>query len=154
MLALDGPTHMQLRKSGSNWVVEDRFFDRAHELEMLRERVDGRIHTLIAAQRRMGKTSLLREFLRRLENEGNYETVFVDLEAARDARDAIAEITVQARSVQGFWARMSFGLANRVREFGHRIEEVGVSELRIKTRAGIDEGSWQEAGDQVFESLA
>ena len=103
---------MQLKKSGSNWVVEDRFFDRALELEMLRERVDGRIHTLIAAQRRMGKTSLLRELLRQLDEEGNYETVFVDLEAASDARDAIAEIAVQARSVQGFWAQMSSGLAN------------------------------------------
>ena len=145
---------MQLRKSGSNWVVEDRFFDRFLELEMLRERVHERIHTLIAAQRRMGKTSLLRELLRQLQEEGNYETVFVDLEAARDARDAIAEIAVQSRSVQGFWAQMSSGLANRVREFGNRIEEIGVSELRIKTRAGIDEGNWQDAGDRIFETLA
>ena len=26
--------------------------------------------------------------------------------------------------------------------------------MRIKTRAGIDEGSWQDAGDRVFETLA
>jgi hypothetical protein len=145
---------MTLKKSGSNWVTEDRFFDRSLELELLHERIEGRIHTLIAAQRRMGKTSLLRELLRQLEDAGEYETVFVDLEAAGGARDAIAEIAVQAKSVKSAWQTISAQLLNRARGFGKLVEEIGVSELRIKLRAEIDEGNWQESGDRIFESLA
>lgn len=145
---------MALKKSGSNWVTEDRFFDRSLELELLRERVDGRIHTLISAQRRMGKTSLLRELLRQLGDADEYETVFVDLEAAGGAQDAIAEIAVQAKSVERAWQKISTQFANRARGIGNFVEEIGVSELRIKLRAGIDEGNWQDTGDRIFESLA
>lgn len=54
-----------LRKAGGNWADGDRFFDREAEVKALIERIrDGR-HTLLTAQRRMGKTSLVRETLRR-----------------------------------------------------------------------------------------
>lgn len=86
-----------LRKGGSNWVEGDRFFDREVELEILTDRMRDGIHTLVTAQRRMGKTSLVRELLRRLAEGGEFETVFVDLEAALDQADAIAEIAARAR---------------------------------------------------------
>ena len=76
-----------LRKGGGNWVEGDRFFDRAFEIEALEERVREGTHTLLTAQRRMGKTSLVRELLRRLDDRGASETVFVDLEAAMDPAD-------------------------------------------------------------------
>ena len=69
----------------SNWVDGDRFFDRETELRLLRERMARGTHTLLTAQRRMGKTSLVRELLRRLDEEGETATVFVDLEGAMDA---------------------------------------------------------------------
>ena len=90
----------QLRKAGANWVDGDRFFDREAELEALMERVHDGTHTLLTAQRRMGKTSLVRELLRRLDAEGDYATLFVDLEAANDAPDAIAEIATQAQTTR------------------------------------------------------
>ena len=54
---------MELRKAGSIWVDGDRFFDREVELASLSERVGDGVHTLLTAQRRMGKTSLVRELL-------------------------------------------------------------------------------------------
>ena len=60
----------KLRKQPSNWVDGDQFFDREVELEALGERVRDGTHTLLTAQRRMGKTSLVRELLRRLGGEG------------------------------------------------------------------------------------
>ena len=90
-----------LTKGGSNWVDGDRFFDREAELEALEERVRDGTHTLLTAQRRMGKTSLVRELLQRLADTGEFETVFVDLEAAMDPADAVAEIGVQTRPLQG-----------------------------------------------------
>ena len=50
-----------LQKAGANWVDGERFFDREGELAVLTERVRNGTHTLLTAQRRMGKTSLVRE---------------------------------------------------------------------------------------------
>ena len=145
---------MTLRKAGANWVDGDRFFDRETELETLTERVRDGAHTLLTAQRRMGKTSLVRELLRRLDDEGEFATVFVDLEGANDAADAIAEIAIQAKPVQSAWDRIRDGFANHLKDIGGRVEEVGIVDLKVKLRAGIDAGSWQRSGDQVFEALA
>ena len=92
-----------LRKGGSNWVEGDRFFDREIELE---ERVRDGTHTLLTAQRRMGKTSLVRELLRRLAGGGEFETVFVDLEATADPADAVAEMGVRAKAVHRAFDRI------------------------------------------------
>ena len=73
-----------LKKGGSNWVEGDRFFDREGEIRALTERVRDGDHTLVTAQRRMGKTSLVRELLRQLDEGKDFRTVFVDLEASLD----------------------------------------------------------------------
>ena len=144
----------KLTKAGANWVDGDRFFDRETELETLRERIRDRNHTLLTAQRRMGKTSLVREFLRRLDEEVEFATVFVDLEAANDAADAIAEIVIQSKPLESVWGRTRTFLANRLRAASERIDEISISELRLKLRASIDSGTWQLDGDQVFEALS
>ena len=145
---------MMLRKAGGNWVVGDRFFDREVELEALEERVLDGTHTLLNAQRRMGKTSLVRELLRRLKDGGEVETIFVDLEAASNPADAIAEIGVQAKPTQGAWSGIRAGFANLVDEAGGRIEELAIADIRVKLRAGIDAGNWQQKGDTVLAALA
>ncbi len=143
-----------LQKGGSNWVEGDRFFDREVELEILTDRMRDGNHTLVTAQRRMGKTSLVRELLRRLAEGGEFETVFVDLEAVLDQADTMAEITVRARPVSGAWGRIEAGFVNILKEVGGRIEELSVSDLKVKLRAGIDAGNWPQRGDAVFAALA
>ena len=138
----------------SNWVDGDRFFDREVELQLMRERVENGTHTLLTAQRRMGKTSLVRELLRRLDEDGDFATVFVDLEGAMDAEDAVAEMATQARPIQGVRRRITSRLRDSLSDVRDNIEELGVSELRVKLRAGLNAGNWQRIGDQVFEALA
>ena len=145
---------MILRKAGGNWVDGDRFFDRDAELEALTERVKDGTHTLMTAQRRMGKTSLVRELLRRLKDEGCFETVFVDLEDARTKEDAIAEIASQSCSIQKVWRRIKTQFANHLQNIGDKIDGVGVSEVKVKLRAGINPGDWRQRGDEVFTALA
>jgi len=96
-----------LKKAGGSWVEGDKFFDRDIEIEFLGERVRNGTHTLLTAQRRMGKTSLIRELLRRLRDDGSFETIFVDLEDARSPADAIADIGVESRSAHGVWRRIA-----------------------------------------------
>ena len=145
---------MALRKAGSNWVDGDRFFDRETEIEALRERVLDGTHTLLTAQRRMGKTSLVRELLRRLAEEEAFETVFVDLEAANGPEDAVAEIAVQSKSVSGAWLAIKTAFANSLRGLGEHVDELSVSEAKIKLRAGVNPGDWRLKGDQIFQALA
>lgn len=145
---------MTLRKAGGNWVEGDSFFDRELELEALEERVRHGNHTLLTAQRRMGKTSLIRELLRRLSDSGQFESVFVDLEGAGDPADGVAEIAVQAKPVRGAWNAIKTGFANVLREASDRIEELAIADMRVKLRAGIDAGNWQQRGDAVFAALA
>ena len=146
---------MTLRKAGANWVEgPERFFDREIELEALAERVQDGTHTLLTAQRRMGKTSLVRELLRRLAVEGNFETVFVDLEDAAAAADAIAAIGAEAKSVEGAWRRIGSLFANVLQGVGERVEELAVADARVKLRAGVDAGNWRRKGDSVFSALA
>ena len=124
------------------------------ELDVLRERVRNGTHTLLTAQRRMGKTSLVRESLRRLAVEGRFETVFVDLEDAGSAADAVVEIGAQSRRVQGAWHRIKSGFANVLREVRDRIDTLSVSEVRVKLRAGVDAGNWRQKGDELWAVLA
>ena len=145
---------MTTLRMSSNWVDGDQFFDREVELRLLRERVENGTHTLLTAQRRMGKTSLVRELLRLLEEDGEFATVFVDLEGAMDAEDAVVEMATQARPLQNVRRRITSQLRNSVRDVRDNIEELGVSELRVKLRAGLDAGNWQRIGGQVFEALA
>ncbi len=145
---------MTTLRMSSNWVDGDRFFDREAELRLLQERVENGTHTLLTAQRRMGKTSLVRELLRRLDEDGKFATVFVDWEGAMDPADAVAELATWARPLQGVRMRIASWLRNSVRDVRDNVEELGVSELRVRLRAGLDAGSWQRIGDQIFEALA
>ena len=147
-------TSESLLKGGANWVDGDRFFNRKVELVTLEERVRGGISTLLTAQRRMGKTSLVRELLRRLEDSGEFVTFFVDLEASVNREDALAEIAIQTRSVPGIWGSIKAVFKNFLPELSNRMEEIQISELKIKLRAGIDPGNWQQRGDQIFAALA
>ena len=145
---------MTTLRMSSNWVDGDRFFDRETELGLLSERVQNGTHTLLAAQRRMGKTSLVRELLRRLEETGEFATVFVDLEGAMDPADAIAEMATQARPLQGVRSRMTSWVNNSLRGVLDNVEELGVSEFRVRFRGRVDAGNWHRIGNQMFESLA
>ena len=133
-----------LKKAGSNWVDGDRFFDRDAELDVLEARVLNGSHTLLSAQRRMGKTSLIRELLRRLRAEGRFETVFVDLEDATAAADAVVEVGVESRDVQGAWDRIRSGFANVLRG----IDDV----LRVLEHDGYLE-PWGDDEYRFFSSL-
>lgn len=143
-----------LKKAGSNWVDGDRFFDREAELEVLTERVRNGTHTLLTAQRRMGKTSLVRELLRRMADARHFETVFVDLEDASSAADAVVELSIQSRRVKGAWRRIKSGFANVLRDAGDRVDTLAVGEVRVKLRAGTDAGNWRQKGDDVLAALA
>ncbi len=140
-----------MRKGGSNWVDGDNFFDREAELKTLSERVREGTHTMLTAQRRMGKTSLVRELQRRLVETGDIEAVFVDLEAAADPADAIAEIGIQAKPLHAAWDRIATGFTNLMKSTGSRIEKLSITDLKVKLRAGIDAAIGHKEGIRFWQ---
>ena len=143
-----------LKKGGSNWVDGDKFFNREHEMRELEDRVQNSTHTLLTAPRRMGKTSILRELHRRISTDEKMDAVFVDLEAAIDPTEAIAELVVRTRSLHNTWHRLANQFGNVLKKVGNTVEEISARDLKIKLRATIDYGNWQEKGDAFFSALA
>ena len=79
---------------------------------------------------------------------------FVDLEDAPTAADAVVEIAAASTEVRGSWNRVKDWIAKSSTTAIDRVDELGVSELRVKLRFGIDAGSWRAKGDALFASLA
>ncbi len=139
-----------LKKTVGNWVDGDRFFNRKADIAELEGRVRDGTHTLLTAQRRMGKTSLVRELLRRLREADEAASLFVDLEDARDPADAIVAIGLQSKSMRSVWQRFREKAAKSLQH----VEDVQVSELRIGLRAAINSGNWKQKGDVLLKALA
>ena len=139
-----------MRSSTGPWVIGEDFFDRDKELEILAARVRGRNHVLLSGQRRMGKTSLLRELGRRLESDG-WIVLFADVEGAAGAEDAIAEMAQAAYRYRPLASRFAESMK---RWFSDRVEEIGASRFRLKVRAGLDAGSWRRYGERLLHDCA
>ena len=139
-----------MNSSTGRWVSGDDFFDREGELQILETRVRDRNHILLTGQRRMGKTSIARELGQRLEAEG-WIFLFVDVEGATCAEDAIADIAQSVHPIRPIASRFSTGMK---RWLGDNIEEINAYEFRVKIRAGLDAGSWRRYGEQLLRDCA
>ena len=141
-------TERTLTRAHGNWVVGERFWDRESELDAFMERIDEGAHLLLVSQRRMGKTSLMKEAARRLS--GRYIDIFVDLQKARTAQDAIAELSFAVKPYNTLWNKVKGTFASIL----GAVEEVDLSDLKFRLRAGLTAGDWADKGDQVFRVLA
>ena len=139
-----------MRLSTGRWVSGDDFFDREGELEVLRQRVCDGNHVLLAGQRRMGKTSIVRELGRRLESDG-WIFLFADVEGATCAEDTIAEIARAVHPVRTIASR--FGLSMK-RWVSENIEEISALDFSVRIRGGLDAGSWKSHGEQLLRDCA
>lgn len=152
--SLAGGMTVGLEKTLGSPVDGKKFFNRENEIEVLTERVREGNHTLLVAQRRMGKTSVVRELLRRLQRSGEFETVFVDFEAAQSAAETVVELATAARPIRGVWGRAKDAFANAAATATDRIDEMELPEFRLKLRSDVDRGNWRPKGDAVLAAFA
>lgn len=139
-----------MKLSTGRWVSGDDFFGRERELMALRTLVQERNHFLLTGQRRMGKTSVLKELGRRLQTK-NWEFLFADVEAAACAEDAIAAIARPVYPVRSMASRFAIGMR---RWLGENIEEVNAFEFAVKIRAGLNAGNWKRHGEKLLRICA
>lgn len=129
------------------YVTGDDFFGRSHEVARLIELLLDGAHISLAAQRRIGKTSLLHEAIGGLK--GRLTGLYVDLQDCHDAGDAIAAIAFASRAHTSLWTRVQAGFANVLQN----IEAIGPEELQLHLRSGVM-GDWRVKGDRLLADLA
>ena len=139
-----------MKSSTGRWVSGGDFFDRESELRILKTQVRDHNHVLLTGQRRMGKTSILRELGRRLEVE-DWVFLFTDVEGATCPEEVIAEIAQAAHPVRALSSRFVTWAGRFVTD---NIEEINALEFRVKIRAGLDAGSWRRHGEQLLRNCA
>ena len=139
-----------MKVSTGRWVSGENFFDRDQDLKILKQRIRDHNHVLLTGQRRMGKTSIIRELGRQLQVEG-WAYLFCDVEGAKSPEDVIAELAYSARTAQ-------LGIRHFIGRMGRWIakngEEFDVRKLRISFRAGIDSGNWKRVGRALLRDCA
>ncbi len=137
-----------MNSSTGRWVSGDDFFNRDRELQILETLVRDRNHVLLTGQRRMGKTSIVRELGRRLEADG-WIFLFADVEGAASAEDAIAEIARAVHPVRTIASRFAVSMKRWISE---NFEEISALEFGVKIRAGLNEGNWRSHGEQLYRA--
>ncbi len=133
-----------------NWVCGKDFYNRQEDLTALASIVKAGGHCLLTGQRRMGKTSLARELCRRLKEDGGCYCFFVDVESAERPEDLITELIVGTNEIQSLWQKAK----KFFRSIGAKLEEVSIRDIKVKIRAGLDDGNWKDKGDDFFKLLA
>lgn len=142
----------KLIQANGNVVEGDRFWDREADIELLTSRLAEGAHILLVAQRRMGKTSLMKEIKRRQTDR--YTCLFIDLQKAATAEEAIVEISLALKPHKTLWLKTKDLFANALGKIITGIEELSLGEVGIKLRAGLTSGNWSEKGDALFTILA
>lgn len=142
----------KLQRANGNWVVGDRFWDRERELDLFTEYLKEGANILLVAPRRIGKTSLMREAARRIEDE--FICLQVDLQKNQSASDAIVELSIATQPYLSLWKKTTGVFGNILDKFAGRIDTVGIDDLKITLRSGLDEGNWRAKGERLFEALA
>jgi len=139
----------KLKREVGNWVSGDKFWGREVELQSFIEQLDEDANILLTAPRRTGKTSLMREVARRLEQRGRDIAIYVDLERSHSPEDAIVELSLASRDFRSTWDRVREAFSNVLQQ----TEELKLDVLTLKLRDALA-GNWAGKGDRVLDALA
>lgn len=142
-----------MKSSTGHWVVGDDFFDRERELKVLESRVRDGNHLVMTGQRRMGKTSILRELGRRLKQEG-WVFLFADVEADRSEEDVITSLAKACHPVTPITSRLMRGMGRRLRSLAGKVDKVSAHQFAVRFRAGLDSGNWRRHGEDLITHCA
>ena len=141
-----------MKSSTGRWVSGSDFFNRERELQILETRVRDRNHILLTGQRRMGKTSIARKLGQRLEAEG-WIFLFVDVEGATCAEDAIADIAQAVHSIRPIASRVT-SIGTAMKRFFGNVEEIGAHDFRVKFRSTLNAANWRRQGEELLRHCA
>jgi hypothetical protein len=135
-----------------NWVDGPRFFNRETELKMFINHLSRGESISLIAQRRIGKTSLMREAARQLGDSAI--SLHIDFEKSRSPEDAIIELSLGLRPHASLWRRGLDIVLGAAKGATDRLESLSLSEISISLRSGVNKDDWRQKGDAIFAALA
>ncbi|MCS6626465.1 ATP-binding protein [Roseibacterium beibuensis] len=141
-----------LRPGLGNWVDGDRFFNRTGEISLLSEYLLSGESVSLVAQRRMGKTSLMRETARRLGDK--IIAVHVDLEKSLSPEDAVVELGLASQLHEPLRRRVLQVFSGVFDAALKTLESVKFGSLSVTLRSDLTGDNWQKRGDDLFQVLA
>ena len=142
-----------MKSSTGRWVSGDDFFDRDRELRLLDSRVRDGNHIVMTGQRRMGKTSILRELGRCLEGEG-YIFLFADVEGAVSGEDLVTKLAEVIYRQRPWTSRVWQAMGRSLTEFMQRVEQVSAHEFALHFRSELNARNWKRHGEQLVSQCA
>ncbi|MCY4648201.1 MAG: ATP-binding protein [Gammaproteobacteria bacterium] len=142
-----------MKSSTGRWVSGDDFFDREGELKLLESRVRDGNHMVMTGQRRMGKTSILRELGRRMEQKG-WVFLFADVEADRSEEDVITSLAKASHPVTPITSRLMRGMGRQLRTLAGKVDQVSALQFAVRFRAGLNAGNWRRHGEDLIAHCA
>lgn len=144
-----------LKNKFGPWVSGDEFFNRETEVHLLTKLIDEGNNTLIVAPRRVGKTSLIKETFRRMEERGRDYLLYADVQHCSTPEDVIVEISIVAYPHMGLQNKVMDAFSAFWKQFRDNVESLGSSELlELKFREGLTGGDWQAKGQKILQGLA
>jgi hypothetical protein len=136
-----------------NWVAgEDRFWNRQDEIALFIRYLDEGASMYLVAQRRIGKTSLMREASRRIDDR--YICLHVDLQSANSPLDFVAALSAATHPHKKLFAKVKEVFSNAAGLAADAIDTLQIHEIQLKIREGLLQGNWESKGSQLLAGLA
>lgn len=142
----------KLVQAHGNWVSGDRFFNRDAETTLFIQYLDEGASMYLVAQRRIGKTSLMREVAERIKDR--YICLHVDLQDAASPLDFVATLSAATHPHKKLWGKTKEVFGNVLGLAGEVIESLQIQEIQLKIREGLLQGNWESKGAQLLAALA
>jgi uncharacterized protein len=131
-------------------VEGESFFGRVQELQCFLDHLERGNHVLISAERRIGKTSLIRKAQEKLKDK--FICLRLDLQQAESSADVVAELGAAMRHTS-IWEKVKEIFANPLK-WVEKVESIQVSALKLVLRSGMTRGDWRTKGNKLFDVLA
>ncbi len=128
----------------------DYFCDRVAEIKRLKENIDNGLNTVIHSPRRLGKTAMILQLFHKLEQEKNYETIYIDLFASNNLND-FTRLTGEALLNKYYKISILNGVKKLFKGFyvNIKLNPDGSPELDL----GFSEGKTQNSLSRLFDFL-
>ena len=92
----------KLKPTESNTATGEYFFNRKVEQKIIHERIERGVQQLLTGQRRMGKSSIAREIGRQLEEQGQWNYIFVDIQACSSGAELVERLATELYKHKAF----------------------------------------------------
>lgn len=138
----------KLQPAQGNWVSGDKFWNRTNEIEQFIRKIREGANILLIAQRRMGKTSLIREIASRFKED--FHCLYIDIEKTETPEEFIVQLGLATHPYESVWDKTK-KVFSTIPTF---LEGISVNDFAIHLRPTITAGDWKLKGDQLFGLLA